>query len=318
MDKPRITLAQYEDMMKRNSLYAAGTIADLIERFMGACAVGKDHKYRYRKLQRQPIALLAGNAYKREDVIEFAQARIKEVCAATVNHDIVCLSNVLKYAGSGVWKEHRDVSAAELIAAKPFLSRQGLMGKSQARTRRPQLEEVQALLTYFAKQNEFAGTSVDMVLLTKWQIASGRRIGESCKLLWEDWRREDQTILVRKMKDPKRKAKQKVVALTPEAQAMLLELEAERDQNEPRIFPFNSKSASARYTMAKLPGAATSEGIFDLRLHDCRRECISVLIERGYTARQVMMVSGHERETGALNVYTKPNPATFKDLRPAA
>lgn len=318
--KPRVSPQQYEEMMKRNSAYAQGSIADLIERFMRACPdMGLDHRYRYRKLQRQPIAALLGNAYKREDVIEFAQARRLEVSAPTVMHDIVCLSNVLKYAGSGVWKDTRTVSAAELIAAKPFLVREGLMGKSQSRDRRPQLEEVVALLAYFAMQNENDRTLVDMVLLTRWQIASSRRIGESCKLLWVDWRFADQTILVRKMKDPKKKNKQKVVALPPEAQAMFMDMAYEMNErpelrtDEPRIFPFNSRTASARYTMAKMPGAATPEGIFDLHLHDCRRECASVLLELGYTVRQVMMVTGHERETGALNVYTKPDPATFKN-----
>lgn len=300
--------------MQRQSIYAAGSIADLIERYVKACPdLGADHKYRYRKLQRQPIALLMGNAYKREDITEFATERRKDVCAATVQHDIVCLSNVLKYAGSGAWKDCRDVSVKELNKAKPLLTKLRLIGKSEPRERRPMPEEIAALLAYFAKQNATAGTTTDMVLLTRWQIASGRRIGESCKLLWVDWNREDRTVLVRKMKDPRNKNKQKVVALTAVAHAMLLELEPLRNLNEPRIFPFKSKTASARYTMAKI-----ALGITNLHLHDSRRECFSRLSEQGYNSNQIRLASGHETNAMLDRVYARADPAKFKDMAPAA
>jgi integrase len=120
-----------------------------------------------------------------------------------------------------------------------------------------------------------------MELLMDWQIASGRRIGETCKLLWEDWDREAQTIVVRKMKDPKNKNKRKVVALTDEAQAMLVELYEKRDPSEPRIFPYNSKSVGASYTRAK-----NDLEIIDLHLHDCRAKCYTTMREKGIRGRR--------------------------------
>lgn len=300
--KPRMTLAQYRAAMQQ------GTIANLIERYMGEVSVGTDTAYRLRKLQRHPIGAMLARDLKRADVIELCRERRKEVRAATVNHDVVVLSTVLKYAGSGVWTDCLDVSAVEVLAAKPFLNRHDLIGKSEPRSRRPTPDEVSTLEAYFARQNDHQRTKVDMVLLTRWQIASGRRIGESCNLLWEDWRREDQTILVRKMKDPRRKNKQKVVALTPEAQAMLFELEPLRDPAEPRIFPFNSKTASARYTMAK-----RALGIENLRLHDSRRELGSRLVERGFTANEAIGFTGHETTEIFERVYCKPDVSLLKN-----
>lgn len=313
MDKPRFTLAQYR------AVTTAGTIANLIEKYMMEIPTGIDTRYRLRKLQRQPIAALMGNAYKRADVIEYCRGRRKEVCAATVMHDVVCLSNVLKYAGSGAWADCLDVSAAELIAAKPFLTRHGLVGKSQPRDRRPAPEEVSTLESYFAKQNDHARTKVDMVLLARWQRASSRRIGESCKLLWLDWAPYDQTTVVRGMKDPKRKGKIKTVALPVEASEMLWEMAYEMNErpelrtDERRIFPFNSKTASARYTMAK-----KALGIEGLRLHDSRRDCASKLSEKGYSSNQIRMVTGHETTAILDRTYNRPDPAKFKDMQPVA
>lgn len=315
MRKPKVNYMEY--IATRNAIKTAGTVANLIERYMQAFAntetIGTDTQYRLRMLQRSTLGAMLATSLKRSDVIGYCQERRKTVAAATVNHDVVCLSTVLKYAGSGVWADCLDVSAAEVLAAKPFLSKHDLIGKSIPRERRPQPEEVSTLEAYFAKQNEHERTKVDMVLLTRWQIASGRRVGESCKLLWEDWNRESQTILVRKMKDPKRKNKQKVVALTAEAQALLVELDATRNPAEPRIFPFNSKTASARYTMAK-----KALGIEGLRLHDSRRDCASRLSEQGYSSNQIRMVTGHETTVILDRTYNKPDPAKFKDMRPAA
>jgi hypothetical protein len=108
-----------------------------------------------------------------------------------------------------------------------------------------------------------------MVRVSKWQHASSRRIGESCALLWRLELGEKQTILVRKMKDPKNRNKQKVVALPWDAQDLLYEWAYELDakpelrNDEPRILPFNSKTCSQRYTKAK-----KLLGIENLHLHD--------------------------------------------------
>jgi hypothetical protein len=76
---------------------------------------------------------------------------------------------------------------------------------------------------------------------------------------------------VRKMKDPKNRNKQKVVALPWDAQALLYEWAYEIDakpelrNDEPRILPFNSKTCSQRYTLAK-----KALQIENLHLHDDR------------------------------------------------
>lgn len=293
------------------------TLSWLIDRFIaemnglnGQPAVkplGPSHITALRRIQREPIARKMANTLRKQDIIEHARWRRQTVCAATVGQDIIFINGVLKYAPSA-WDDCEDVSAAAVAAAKPFLTKHGLIGKSEPRSRRPTAEEIQRLVAYFQEQNDYRGTEIDMAKVTLWQVRSGRRISETCRLLWEDWDRENHTILVRKMKDPRRRNKSKVVALPIEAQQMLEEMWETRDPNEPRIFPYNSKSCSARYTLAK-----KAIGIDGLRLHDSRRECGTRLVEeQGYTPSQAILVTGHETVAIFERTYLRQKPELFK------
>lgn len=317
--------------MIRKPEFEPGTVASLMGRFITEMAsigrpLGETHALLLRRLQRESIGQKLAAKLTDDDVIEHCVWRRETVAPATVMHDIAALSGVLKYASSApAWrKDYPGVKAEPVNSAKPFLSAHGHIGKSAPRERRPSAEELAALLDYFMRPEREVGfkRQIDMARMTLWQLYSGRRVGESCALLWADWNRDDRTILVRKMKDPRRKNKSKLVALPSEAQSMLEALWEIRDQNEPRIFPYRSKSVSAAYTHAKKPSAATPEGIPNLRLHDSRRECCTRLVEMGYTIEQVIQVSGHETPAVAGRVYVRQNAAKFKEgplgQRPAA
>jgi integrase len=293
MDKPRVTYAQVFGMK-----YEKGSIGDLIERFVkemdgGVRPLGYTHRYTLKRLQHAPIAKKLAADLTKSDVIDHCRERRKTVCGATTMQDVASLVGVLKYAGAA-WNDCDKISDAIIKAAKPFLTKHNLIGKSTPRTRRPMADEKVALEAHFAAQNAHARTVVDMVKVSRWQHASSRRISESCALLWPDWRPEHQTILVRKMKDPKNRAKSKVVALPSDAQALLYEWAHEIDAkpelrtDEPRILPYNSHTCSARYTLAK-----KALGIVGLRLHDDRRDRGSRLIEEeGYSAEEAIQFTG--------------------------
>ena len=296
-----------------------GTIAWLVERYIaemnglnGQPAVktlGETHYYKLRQLQRFPIAKVKALEITKRDLIDLCRSRIAEgVSPATVNHDVTAISGVLKYAGSA-WEDCEEVSDAAVIAAKPFLVKHNLISKSVPRSRRPSLEETDRLLAYFGREaRKPAANEINMVNMTRWQLASGRRVGESCKLLWEDWNRESHTILVRKMKDPKNRNKRKIVALPEAAQAMLVALWEKRNPAEARIFPYRSKSVSAAYTRAK-----RELGIKDLRLHDSRRDCYTRLVEdQGYSLEEAILVTGHETIAIPQRTYLAMKPENFR------
>lgn len=323
-EKPRLN---YNDIFSRPAptQYPQGTIAQIIGRVIDEMdgtpgkkpvkVLGDSHRWTLKRLQRDPIGKIIAAELTEDDVLEFCKRRLHEdeVKPGTINQDVTYLAGALKYARAA-WKDCKEISAKCIEDVVPFLSKNGYIGKSIPRTRRPLCEEIYALVAYFAAPVRRGKQRVmDMGLMTLWQYYSGRRVGESCALLWEDWNRDEQTILVRKMKDPKNRNKQKVVAIPEEAQALLTALWDIRNPSEPRIFPFNKKSVCAAYTHAKKPGRAMPEGINDLHLHDSRRDVTSRLLEKGYTSEQTILVTGHETTGGAFRVYAKPSPATFKN-----
>lgn len=313
--KPRLSYAAFVAQQVQRP-----TIGALINRFISEMdgdgerspvhTLGNSHRWTLKRLRSYPLARIVASTLNEDHIIDFCKSRVNEdrVKPGTVNQDVTYLSGVLKYARAA-WKDCKDVSARPIEDVLPFLRRHGLVGKANQRTRRPSPEEIYRLIEYFATPpRRGKKRTLDMVLMTLWQYYSGRRVGESCALLWEDWNREEQTILVRKMKDPKNRAKRKVVALTEEAQALLNALWGIRDPQQPRILPFNAKSVCAAYTHAK-----KKLGIVDLHLHDSRRDVTSRLLEKGYTSEQAILVTGHEGVGGAFRVYAKPSPATFKN-----
>jgi integrase len=295
--------------------YTPGSVAELIERFIkemdgGVRPLGESHRYTLRRIQREPIGAKVAVELEDSDIIDFCRARRNCVVAATVGQDFTFLTGVFKYA-KAAWRECKKIPVSEFKDSKTFLMKNGLVGKSQPRTRRPTKEEKAALEAHFAQQNEHPRTKTDMVRVSKWQHASSRRIGESCALLWPDWNPDKQTIFVRKMKDPKNRAKQKIVALPWDAQALLYEWAYEMNDrpelrdDEPRILPYNDKTCSQRYTLAK-----KLLGIENLHLHDDRRDRGSRLVEEdGHSAEEAIQYTGHDTTDVFQRTYMVLDPA---------
>lgn len=284
------------------------TVAGVIKRFIEAMSktdrpVGLSAGYTLRNLAKAPIGSKVAAMLTKTDVIAHCEFRRTTVQPSTVDKDISCLTVALKYAGAA-WSDCQDVSDDAVSKAKPFLVRHGLTGKSIPRDRIPTPEEILTLVEYFARANPWNRKRIPMECLTLWQYYSLRRVGESCKLLWADWNREDQTILVRRMKDPRRRNKAKVVALPGEAQAFLTALWEIRDESEPRIFPYRAESCIAAYVAAK-----KATGISGLRLHDSRRAGCTRLVQKGYTSAQAITFSGHETPTVFERTYLRMDPA---------
>lgn len=325
--KPKVDYKEFLLSRKQGPL----TVGRLIDRFIremdgtteqpGIRPLGATHRWMLRAIGRDPIAEKVAEQLTKGDVIDLARRRRQKVQAVTVMQWVTGITGVLKYAGSA-WDDCANVSAAPVEAAKPFLIKNGIIGKSTPREQRPTDEQINLLLAYFAKQNEFPGTEIDMVKITLWQRASARRIGESCRLLWRKWNPVDQTIVVMGIKDPKQRNRIDTAALTEEASDLLWEWVYEMDArpelrtDEPRVLPFSSKSCSARFTLAKIDLEPVCPGITKTRLHDCRRDAISRLAEQNYTSNQIRMVSLHKTTAILDRTYNCPDPAKFKDLQP--
>lgn len=286
------------------ALVAEPTIGDVLERHIEVIGklrtFGVTHLYAMRALQKRPIARIAAARLTATDVIEHCRSRVLAgTLPQTVMQDVTYLRGPLKMAKVGLGI---NASAAPIIEAMPLLKQLGLVAKSKPRERRPTPEEISRLLAYFDGQRK---CKIPMSIIARFQIESGRRISETCRLLWSDLNEKDRTILVRDLKDPKRKK-----GSGNHAEAALLGdsfniiMAQPRIPGEDRIFPYNSKSCSARYTVAK-----KKERIANLRLHDSRRECASRMIEEGFSVPEVMLVTLHKSAGVLTRTYMKLKPA---------
>lgn len=178
--------------------------------------------------------------------------------------------------------------------ARTVLNKMGLIGKSNQRTRRPSIAELEQLFKYYATAQKQERTP-PMVQIILFAIFSTRRQEEICRLEGKDLDAKNLEIVVRDMKNPGEKIGNDVTTtLTPEALALIQKQPA----TQGAIYPYNHRSVSASFSRA-----CTILGIEDLHFHDLRHDGISRLFEMGLSIPRVACVSGH-RSWASLKRYT--------------
>lgn len=179
--------------------------------------------------------------------------------------------------------------------ARVVLAKLGLVGRSKHRSRRPTLDELDRLMTYYTVVELKRKDSIPMTRVILFAIFSTRRQEEITRLVGKDLDKENLEIVVRDMKNPGEKIGNDVTtSLTPEA-LQLIELQP---ATAGRIWPHNAESISMSFARACL-----FLGIDDLHFHDLRHEGVSRLFEIGWNIPRVASVSGH-RSWNSLKRYT--------------
>lgn len=202
------------------------------------------------------------------------------------------LASIFSVAGP-LWGYPLDKQA--INDARVVLDAMGLIGRSNQRTRRPTLDELDKLMKHYTLAETKRKDVIPMTRLIPFAIFSTRRQEEICRLDGRDLDKVNLEIMVRDMKNPGEKKGNDVrTALTPEA-LQLIELQPD---TKGIIWPYNAQSVSASFTKA-----CVILGIVDLRFHDLRHEGISRLFEMGWNIPRVASVSGHRSWT-SLKRYT--------------
>ncbi len=274
--------------------------------------LGDSHFYTLRRLQQSPISKKDARKLTEEDIIEHCQMRIETVVAATINQDVGYLHGALKYvraAPGGC----REIKASVIHDVRPFLVKNGYIGKSSPRTRLPTDDEITRLLERAARpsKKKFKNFIYAMPDIIAFALVSARRVGEICSITHSDvdWEHKDDAgnaapiYWVRDMKHPtKKKGNDAAFTLFPELAEIIRR--QPRKPGDDRIFPFRKQSVSAKYTRFK-----KELGILDLRFHDNRGEAITNWLKKLTPQKVRKFVSGHK--TGAIfdRVYDRTNPA---------
>ncbi len=236
---------------------------------------------------RDPIAQMLCHQIKSPDIVSFAQNISEGRSPATVGNYLSHLASIFAIA-KPAWGF--DLDSKEMDAARVVASRIGIIGKSKKRSRRPSLDELNAIMAFFSRR---AKQAAPMPHIIAFAMFSTRRQDEITRLTWADL--EAGRIMVRDMKDPdKKRGNDVLVDLPPEAEKILKSM----PKTDERIFPYSPETISTTFTR----GCATL-GIEDLHFHDLRHEGITRLFEMGWTIPHVAAVSGH-RSWQSLQRYT--------------
>ncbi len=171
-----------------------------------------------------------------------------------------------------------------------------LVSKSRQRTRRPTLEELDRLMTFFVERQKRRTWASPMTWAIAFAIFGLRRQEEICSIRKPDHEPAQHRMLVRDMKNPEETEGNDVWCdMTPEAERLVAA--APMVAGDDRIFPYHPDGVSAAFT-----NACRMLRIEDLHFHDLRHEGISRLFEIGWTIPRVALVSGH-RSWASLQRY---------------
>lgn len=166
-----------------------------------------------------------------------------------------------------------------------------VLARSEERNRRPQMAELDLILTALADNRR---QKLPVAVLVVFAIYSGRRLGEICRLRWDDLQEEKSQILVRDMKHPRKKKGNNVwCKLPPEALAIIQAM----PRTSEHVFPYSERSIGTAYRRHR-----DKVGVADLRFHDFRHEAVSRQFEMGMPASFVAKISGH-KNGGCLYRY---------------
>ncbi|MFO1208726.1 MAG: site-specific integrase [Amaricoccus sp.] len=248
--------------------------------------VGKTTIGNLRTVKKHSIAGMACEDVQSYHIVQLADdLAAEDRMPQTVGNILSSLGKVFTL-GRPMWNLPLDEKA--MADALVSLREVGGVARSNKRKRRPTLEELDELMARFVDRSR-RSNAMPMHRLTAFAIFSTRRLGEICRLQWDDFEEDHEDgprILVRDMKHPGEKKGNDVwCRLTPEAVAIIEAM----PRVDARIFPYSSASASTNFTRS-----CEALAIEDLVFKDTRRDAVSRLFEMGERSTAIVRTySGH-------------------------
>lgn len=285
------------------------SFAELIDLHIAdMCEVGKApgrSKEATLRMLRRELGKLGMGELDRERIVAFGRRRALEGAGpVTLSMDIGTIKLVIQHAAA---VHGMPVRVEPIDLARFALKRLGLVGKSNERDRRPTEEELARLFAHWDGNDR---QLIPMSRIVQFAIASAMRQEEICRVTWNDLNARTKMLVIRDRKDPREKKgnDQRIPLLAVsgyDAAGLIEDQRALRANDDQRIFPFNHRSISARFTRT-----CQELGIEDLHFHDLRHEGTSRLFEAGFAIEQVSLVTGH-KDWKMLRRYTHLRPETL-------
>jgi integrase len=264
----------------------ARSLASVIDRYIAESTkqLGRTNLQVLKAIKNYDIANMDCGKIESHHLVEFAkELSTKGRKPQTVGSYISYLSAIFRIA-KPAWNiplNHQAIRDANVV-----LSRMGTTSKSESRDRRPTLDELDRLMTFFTQRSDSYLRSSPMHRIIAFALFSTRRQEEITRQTWADFDPINKRVMVRDMKHPGAKKGNDIWCELPD-EAVSIVLATPRTAGE--IFPYETQAISKAFTRA-----CAVLGIDDLRFHDLRHEGVSRLFEMGKTIPQVASVSGHK------------------------
>jgi len=204
------------------------------------------------------ISTIQSDQLKTSDLIEHCKSRkATGTKPQTIYQDIAYLRSVMKKS----LPVFNIKSSPEVFEeAVPILLDMKLVGKSNKRTRRPTENEIERLKEGLLKRQEFRANGkkrIPYIDILDFSILTCMRIGEMCKLRWDDLNEDHKTILIRDRKDPRKKEGNHMISPLLGGSFHIV---IKQPRNNELIFPYNSRSVTVGFQRVR-----NELGIIDLR-----------------------------------------------------
>lgn len=270
-------------------------LSEVIDRYIAESekAMGKTKAQVLRTVKTLDIAKMRCSDITSTAITEFAKA-LDSAPSTRLNY-LSHLSSIFAIAGP-MWGY--PLTSAVMQEALIVLRRMGITGKSNKRDRRPTVDELDRIMTFYHERETRRPHRKKMTRLIAFALFSTRRQEEICTIKWADLEEEHSRVMVRDMKNPGEKIGNDVWCDLPEPALRIIKATPRASD---RIFPLNHRSVSIDFTHA-----CQVLGIEDLHFHDLRHEGISWLVETGHgggSIPHIAAVSGH-RSWSSLQRYT--------------
>jgi integrase len=264
----------------------AGTIGDLIRRHREESkSIGRSKASVLAKLESE-LGMVRLKELTPGRVIAYAQRRKAEGAGpATLGADLGYLATILRTARD-LWQ--LPVTDQPVQKARKALVAARSVGKAAERDRRPKPQELARILDHLRARGRHV--HVPVADIAEFAIATGMRLGEICRIRWDDLDEVSRTIIIRDRKDPRNKVgrNETIPLLTVTGYDPLAMIQARAREGD-IIWPFKEGSVSTAWARA-----CRDLGIDDLHLHDLRAEAASRMLEGGMSIDQVALVTGHK------------------------
>jgi integrase len=250
----------------------AQTMSDLLTRYLREITPHKkgasSEQYRINRFLREDIANLTLKQLTPTRFATYRDKRLKEVSSAAVRREMTILSHCLEKA-----RKEWGISLSQNPLADIERPRD-----SKPRTRRLTSDDTTSLSLGLKKTRNPL-----LALLISFAIATGLRRSEILRITWGDLDVDRATVLLSDSKNGEARR----VPLSPEAQDIISELSPGKTNEQ--IFPITMTALRLAWQSLK-----HRSGLNDLRFHDLRHEAISSFFERGLSAPEVAIISGHK------------------------